>query len=401
MNPSSPGWITKHQPILKKKILERQPDFELFYNNLLETGFLYGVSVTTWSYGDQEPLRWTEIERTKLNFHDSLYFAYFNYSNSEAGFFEAITDFYSQLNPKEFHYLGYFKKPKPNASSLEKIIQERIQTNTPVLQKNFSNLITNALLFLDVIAFDYFLNKGVNSITFAQELEARLMNTIWLALMQKEEKEYYDKLLLKLFEKSLRYSSSLSREIQNIEDLQLANYPKLIQKKYLLDMAALAIWHDSSIDRSEYLFLKSLGKSLKLPHQTIETSANYVHRFIVNNRKKIAYFNSSNPVKHFYKQTTKTVKILILRNKKRLLQELSESKGLVLLLSQSTFRDLSKNEKKRVKTQLLSICKTVPSLAIFMLPGGGVLLPLLVKFIPELLPTAFNDNRLDDELETM
>ena len=99
--------------------------------------------------------------------------------------------------------------------------------------------------------------------------------------------------------------------------------------------------------------------------------------------------------------TTKTVKILILRNKKRLLQELSESKGLVLLLSQSTFRDLSKNEKKRVKTQLLSICKTVPSLAIFMLPGGGVLLPLLVKFIPELLPTAFNDNRLDDELETI
>lgn len=164
-------------------------------------------------------------------------------------------------------------------------------------------------------------------------------------------------------------------------------------------MAALAIWDDSSIDRSEYLFLKSLGKSLELPHQTIEVSTNYVHHFIVKNRRKIAYFNSSNPVKHFYNQTTKTVKILILRNKKRLLQELSESKDLVLLLSQSTFRDLSKVEKKRVKTQLLSICKTVPSLAIFMLPGGGVLLPLLVKFIPELLPTAFNENRLDDEPE--
>ena len=55
----------------------------------------------------------------------------------------------------------------------------------------------------------------------------------------------------------------------------------------------------------------------------------------------------------------------------------------------------SKAEKKRVKTQLLDICKSVPSLAIFMLPGGGVLLPLLIKFIPELLPSAFNDNRID------
>ena len=86
---------------------------------------------------------------------------------------------------------------------------------------------------------------------------------------------------------------------------------------------------------------------------------------------------------------------MILRNKKRLLQELAESKDLVVLLGQSTVRDLSKAEKKRVKTQLLDICKSVPSLAIFMLPGGGVLLPLLIKFIPELLPSAFNDNRID------
>ena len=120
-----------------------------------------------------------------------------------------------------------------------------------------------------------------------------------------------------------------------------------------------------------------------------------MHDFIQDNRHRISYLNYSNPVKHFYNQTSQTVKVLILRNKKRLLQELAESKDLVVLLGQSTVRDLSKAEKKRVKTQLLDICKSVPSLAIFMLPGGGVLLPLLIKFIPELLPSAFNDNRID------
>jgi len=65
----------------------------------------------------------------------------------------------------------------------------------------------------------------------------------------------------------------------------------------------------------------------------------------------------------------------------------------MVLLGQSTLRDLSKEEKKQVKKQLLDICKTIPSLTIFILPGGSLLLPLLVKFIPQLLPSAFNENK--------
>ena len=65
------------------------------------------------------------------------------------------------------------------------------------------------------------------------------------------------------------------------------------------------------------------------------------------------------------------------------------------LLAKSTRKDLSKEDKKKVKKQLLDICKTVPSLTIFLLPGGGLLLPILIKFIPQLLPSAFNEN-LDD-----
>ena len=47
---------------------------------------------------------------------------------------------------------------------------------------------------------------------------------------------------------------------------------------------------------------------------------------------------------------------------------------------------------KKVKKQLLEICKTIPSLAIFLLPGGSLLLPILIKFIPTLLPSSFNEN---------
>jgi hypothetical protein len=62
------------------------------------------------------------------------------------------------------------------------------------------------------------------------------------------------------------------------------------------------------------------------------------------------------------------------------------------LLAKSTRKELDKEEKKKIKTQLLDICKTVPSLTIFLLPGGSLLLPILIKFIPQLLPSSFNEN---------
>jgi hypothetical protein len=83
---------------------------------------------------------------------------------------------------------------------------------------------------------------------------------------------------------------------------------------------------------------------------------------------------------------------LIKRNKKRFIKEISESRELMILLAKSTTKELNIEEKKKVKKQLLDICKTVPSLTIFLLPGGGILLPILVKYIPQLLPSAFNEN---------
>ena len=400
MNPSSSGWILKHTPCIKNVFVQQKLNANTFYSMLLKSGFLYGVSVQTISYGDQEPLAWTAFERAKVNLFDSLFVTYCIKNATDEGFYTAVTAFYNKLNSAHPKYFSYFSKYHADASSLEKIIHGRIQTNEAYLQKNFSNFITNAFLFLDVLCFDKYLENQSEIDQYAAKLESLLMNAIWLALMQKEEKEYYDKLLLKLFEKSLRYTRSIDDKVQQLGDLPLDGFTKMLEKRYLFDLAALAIWDDAKLDKREFHFLKELGRELKLPETVITDSTAFVHQFIETNRGHISFLNYSNPVKHFYNQTTQTVRILILRNKKRLLQELSESKDLVLLLGQSTRRDLSKAEKKRVKSQLLDICKSIPSLALFMLPGGGILLPLLIKFIPELLPSAFNENRIaTDEKE--
>jgi hypothetical protein len=83
------------------------------------------------------------------------------------------------------------------------------------------------------------------------------------------------------------------------------------------------------------------------------------------------------------------------RNKDKLINEIQQSKDLVKLIKKSTTEELSKEEKERVKTQFLDIVKTMPALAIFMLPGGAILLPIVLKIIPNLIPSAFRDNEID------
>ena len=89
--------------------------------------------------------------------------------------------------------------------------------------------------------------------------------------------------------------------------------------------------------------------------------------------------------------TKEDINTFLERNKKCLLQELEESKELVVLLKKSTTHKLTVQEKDKVKEQLFDVFKSIPAFAVFLLPGGALLLPLLVKLIPNLLPSSYRD----------
>jgi len=90
--------------------------------------------------------------------------------------------------------------------------------------------------------------------------------------------------------------------------------------------------------------------------------------------------------------TVEEIKELLDKNKKRLIKELRQSKELVFLLKKATHEKLSEEEKERIKSQLLDILKGIPAFAVFMLPGGALLLPLLIKLIPDILPSSFRED---------
>ena len=403
INPSANGWIDKFFSKQKTFLFSNEENLNTFYKKVRETGFIYGHIV---SFDTSDPIdteSWVGNEVSKVALLNTLFGIYVLSSNDAKteNFIAKAVAFYNEMNPEGFNL---FKKVLPESSpslNLEKIIDSRVQTNIDIISKNFSHILTNALLFIDILAFHQYLIQGAIPEKYLKKIEEAIINIVSLALKTKSNKSKYDDLLIRLFESSVRYTKFSKVNIQSrnfgMEELELNYFTNELEKNYLIDMAGMALWSDGIIEKNEAYFLHKLAELIAVSDDFVTESMAKTNKFITNYKDEIPYFNYSNPVKHFYDQTTQTVTKLITRNKNRLAKEIFQSKELMLLLAISTRRDLDEIEKKKVKKQLLDICKTVPSLTIFLLPGGSLLLPILIKFIPRLLPSAFNENLEENE----
>jgi hypothetical protein len=397
INPSVPGWIDKFFSEQQISKMELVTENDTFYTAIRKSGFIYGHIISLDTKLVIPITGWFKEEVSKVALLNSLLGVY-SVTKEQLNWEEFITEtvsFYNEMHPEEFNL---FKKLLPKNSpslTLEKFIDERVQTNENIISKNFSHLVTNALLFIDVLAFRQYLIHGTIPEKYLKKIEETIVNIVTLALKVKTNKSQYDDLLIKLFEASIRYSKFSKNSNLSIETLELDFFTNELEKNYLIDIAGMALWNDGVLEPNESYFLFQLAEALAVSDEFVKQSIHDTNLFISKHKKEIPYFNYSNPVKHFYDQTTQSVVTLIARNKTRLVKEIVQSKELMILLAHSTSRDLDEKEKKKIKKQLLDICKTIPSLTIFLLPGGSLLLPILIKFIPTLLPSAFNENLND------
>ncbi|WP_264559037.1 LETM1-related biofilm-associated protein [Flavobacterium sp. N2270] len=397
INPSINGWIEKFFVENDLNFIDYSNDYNTFYSDIRQSGFIYGhvVSLNLKTPIDLKGLSHDEV--TKIALLNSMFSIYriVKQNKIKEDFITQINLFYKKIQHENYNFLNKLLPSGSQVSILESNLNDRIQTNNNIISKNFSHIITNALLFLDVLAFHEYLVKKDLSTKYLKEFELNCIKVVSLAFSIKKVKSNYDELLIKLFENSLRYTKFKSVGNLQLETIPLEKYDFEIEKLYLLDLAQMALWSDELLEIDENIFLNKLALKLNVPLNNLIESTTTINIFIKEYKNEIPFFNYSNPVKHFYDQTNNTVTKLITRNKKRLTKEIIESKELMILLAQSTTRELDSDEKKKVKKQLLDICKSVPSLTIFLLPGGGILLPILIKYIPQLLPSAFNENLED------
>ena len=391
MNPSASGWIKKVLNHLKDHQTYLKDDDPTFYTSLKASGFIYGSNVMLLEQSIEAP-DLTEEEIGKANLLLALKYVH-NKHAKNTNFVFSVIDFYKAINAHKVSIFEELLGYKKSASLLEKIINKRVHIDDNIIAKSFNNFVINALLFIDILAYQTFLKTGHISFSYIENIEATIDCIVCKVIASKPQKTKYDYGLIKLFESSLRYHDNTKTTYSDV----IKHISLDLEKQYLVDIVCMASWTDKLIDQRELQLLHQLQRDLGLPQEIIKTSVDDINAFYSNHKDKITFLNSKNLIQSFYDNSSQLVNKLIKRNRKRLLRELNESKEVMQLLSQSTYRKLTDDEQKQIQNQLLDIFKTIPSLAIFMLPGGMLLLPLFIKFIPKLLPSAFDDNRIEEK----
>ena len=384
MNPSKSGWLKKLSFDLKNEnniqIIKSQP--HTFYQELRISGFIYGHNINV-VHNLYPSNSLSDLDRCKINLTLALKNRYFYSVGNLIDFHDSLCSFYGNSLLSE----------NDNVHSLEDFMHYRISANKNFISKHFEFSITNSFLFTDVILFEKYLKTNQITVDDFHKVENIISNFINDILSFKNNKTAYDERLKLIINDTLNYEN----ETNNYEPINVIEYPSL--KNYLTDLGALASWSPKTHINAHETIFKCSSHYFKPDRAQFKNSLKEINQFYEDHYVNIGLLNSDNYIKNFYRNTSQMVKRLIYRNKTRLLTEISESKDLIFLLNQSKSRPLTDLEKGKIKNQLLDIFRSIPSLAIFLLPGGSLLMPLIIKFIPQLLPSSFKDNYIDQHID--
>ena len=175
-----------------------------------------------------------------------------------------------------------------------------------------------------------------------------------------------------------------------LEDVEVPAMPWLI-RRYFLGLIVMTAFLDRKLSEREQALLAQAVERLGLWSEELEQSRAAFATFLLEHGREFSFGhqpNLLNVAQHLREQAS----LAILRNLDRVVREIKETHELYALMLKSTRMPLTPEEKRRVRAQLLDILKTIPALAIFALPGGGIILPILIRLLPfNLLPSSFED----------
>ncbi|MDB4292230.1 hypothetical protein N9954_02405, partial [Maribacter sp.] len=207
MNPSASGWINKYGSLVKDHI-DAYSDFRALYGGMKKTGFVYGINTQIPRFITPEHTL-TEDENAKINLLTALYFT-FTTETSETDFtifLDSVFGFYDDLRVSQESFWGKLLLGKNTATKLEKLFDSRVYLEDNVISKTFNSIITNSLLFVDILLFKRYLTQPEAIRKHGQQLEYIAINVAYHALSSKE-KNQSDRRLEQLFESSLTFIDS-------------------------------------------------------------------------------------------------------------------------------------------------------------------------------------------------
>jgi hypothetical protein len=424
MDPSDKKWlltlnknIQKHLPKIHSSIYSeftRHDSIEHFIHFYLHSsGILYGYATKQMLCEFHNTQTWTYSDLYKISLTEGFYLIFFYLNQEKISSKENLSLLLEEANNKlyEFYILysitdSFFVKHKDilrsankNYTTVESIIDYRVN-NPGMLKKGFwKGSQFNVFSYLDLLFFSHWLQNDYlydkrNSIKkhilqimiAASHCEGSIIST--------------ERLLVSYFLASGNFDEKTELELQQqlkqglylnqiIIDTNLPYDIRLL----LFENAVISVLSDGSINNFEELFLGRLAEKLNISDNDVHYSIVMIQNFMLQNNKKLLYLHHKEGFEVITKSFAQRFQVFFNKNSSKIITEISESRELVELLWKAKNEKLTDEEREKVKEQIIDLLRTIPSLTIFMIPGGSILLPILLKILPEeiLVPSSFRN----------
>jgi hypothetical protein len=414
--PGSKGWIKKYFDLVEKKEIRLRGDLpakidqdEFIHAALGRTGVIFGYPTRLLFAKEIDDSKWTTDEKLKVLLFESHLFLYKVHHEDEhqinrEDFISALIGFYGHHNGSTVTKVFNFFRKDSEEEMIEDILTKRVDIKVNYLENTFwVNYLNNVFIYLDIILFNSYLKHRKKSTFFNyDELAMNALTAITLSAFSDGQVEKQEKVMFSVFLASANLSD-LQREIAEERFVKGADFSDFsdclkdnwIYRRFLLDLSTFVIYSNHDASDEERTYLNKFSNFLEFTDLELNEALALTEQFIINNQDKIPFLENKSSIEKVYGSLSKRWIKILGRNKDKLVTEINQSKELVQLIRKSTKTELTKEEKEAVKTQFLDIVKSMPSLAIFMLPGGTVLLPIILKIIPDLMPSAFKDNEVE------
>jgi hypothetical protein len=161
----------------------------------------------------------------------------------------------------------------------------------------------------------------------------------------------------------------------------------------LLETLVVTALIDGDFNKRERAYIDTIATLLAIDDDDAAAVDLRVAKHLEKDKRLRKSLSPSGRVGQSMRVGTNTIEVLVRRNIGAIATELLQTGDLVHLLAKSVAKPLTKAENRRMKAQLLDLCKAVPALALFAAPGGTFLLPLLARALPfSLAPSSFKDD---------
>lgn len=411
IQPGSKNWIDKYFSLVDKGIIDleslNQPHYlsqsSFLHNVFFNSGIVFGFPSEFLFFKDESILaKWTTDEKTSFLLFECLLLMYKSEKKEfvKAEFISSLLSFYEQY--KDGHSINVFKMlfKESDQVKVESILKRRVHIKRTLSNQLWVSYLNNSLVYLDVLAFHSFLINEKHLKESYNTFVLGALNTVGAMSLVDHVIEDSEEQILSIYLASSNMDDHSKKEFKqkladdniSIDDITLPTDADELYKFYLIDMAVLTVHSDLSAMNDEITTLYKLCKHLGVSHEQLKRSIILIERFVMENNHKITFLQERSSYEQLYGNFSKRWIKILGRNKDKFVEELRESKELISLVNKSLQQELTQEEKEKVKSQFKDLAKSLPALAIFMLPGGMILLPLILKIVPDLIPSAFKNN---------